>query len=624
MPFEGTQFGRYKVSQMLGSGAMGEVYLAEDSRIRRQVAIKVVRSQLALYPDAKNDGQAARLFEREMKIISQLDHPHILPLYDYGEVEVNETTITYMVMPYRPEGSLLTWLRQRKQPGLLSPQDVATFIEQAASALHHAHQRQVVHQDVKPSNFLIRVRPEEPEHPDLLLTDFGISRFITANSSSSQVSGGTPNYMAPEQWEGNPTYASDQYALAVMTYELLTGRLPFEGGSGVIMYKHMTATPPEPSSVNTALSPAIDAVLLQALAKKPEMRFASISDFARALQQACVDGQSTIETQLLNTARHAATPMPSSVAPEAEKNELLMTDLSTVTPQANANIAPVEKQSQSNFAALPWIASPIAHPARPLFTSTVTRLLMILALILVGVGGGVGLIYTFAGTPHSSANNRPTSNLATAAQTKDEATATVQDNIPASDVQTNVKATAQSTVNTQQVATQNQSTANPNTQGTISPTQKTSIPTPTKDTTTGDSSQQSSSNPTPTPTPVKPTPTPVPAKPTPHPCTTGSTTSNPVYQGNGYAFSNGGNWRTESAYCSGRVYFAFTTTPAVANTQVRICLATNSNCQGWVRFTSVGSKLLIASGLTAGTMFHLQFQGYGATGSYTVHGAIDY
>ncbi len=589
MPFEGTQFGRYKISQMLGSGAMGEVYLAEDSRIRRQVAIKVVRGQSALYPGSTSNEQAAQLFEREMKIISQLDHPYILPLYDYGEVEMNETIITYMVMPYRPEGSLLTWLRQRKHPGLLIPPDVATFIGQAASALYHAHERQIIHQDIKPSNFLIRVRPEEPEHPDLLLTDFGISRFMTAGSSSSQVIGGTPTYMAPEQWEGHPTYASDQYSLAVMAYELLTGHLPFEGGPGIIMYKHMTVTPPKPSSLNGALPPAIDAVLLQALAKKPEMRFASITNFASALQQACVGEQPPMETLLLDTTKRATLPTSQSELAEAEQNKPLMMDLSTATPLANANIAPVEKRSKPNFAALPWIARPTARPAKPLVTS----LLMILALILVGAGGGIGLLYTFAIAPHLPADNRLSPHHATKIQTKSEVT----DNSPTSGLQTNVQATAQGTASTQQT------TGNAN-------IQETSIATPTENTTTAAPSQPSSSKPTPTPTP--------------HPCVTGSVTSNPVYQGSGYAYSNGGTWRTASAYCAGKVYFAFTSQPAVANTQVRICRATNSACDGWVQFTSVGSKLLIATGLTAGTTFHLQFQGYGATSSYTVHGSLYY
>lgn len=647
MAFEGTQFGRYKLSQMLGSGAMGEVYLAEDSLIHRQVAIKVVRSQLALYSDEKSNEQAARLFEREMKIISQLDHPYILPLYDYGEVEVNETTITYMVMPYRPEGSLLTWLHQRKLHGLLAPQDVAILIGQAASALYHAHERQIVHQDVKPSNFLMRIRQEEPEHPDLLLTDFGISRFMTAHTSSSQVSGGTPGYMAPEQWEGNPTYASDQYALAVMAYELLTGHLPFEGGPSTIMYKHMTAMPPVPSSLNPALSPAIDAVLLQALAKKPEMRFASIANFASALQQACISEQPTVETSLQNSAKQAIASELASEPSEAESNNPLLMDLSTVTPQANIDVVSEEKQSRLNVAAQFWLGRPIAGPARPRITPTVTRLLVVLALILIGTGG-LGLFYFLTAVPNSTKDHRLPSYHTQTVQTKSEATATaiatVRGTIPTSYVQPSTQATDQNTNSSQSVAAQQQATSNTNTNTQeTNPKQEATIATPTQATTTGDPSEEPSPTPTPTPVsaqpqpiptptpvPVQPTPTPtsVPAQPTPtptpHPCVSAAVVSNPVYQGNGYAYSNGGTWRTASAYCAGRVYFAFTSRPAVASTQVRICRETNSVCGGWVQFTSVGSKLLIARGLTAGTTFHLQFQSHGATGSYTVHGAVYY
>ncbi len=147
--------------------------------------------------------------------------------------------------------------------------------------------------------------------------------------------------------------------------------------------------------------------------------------------------------------------------------------------------------------------------------------------------------------------------------------------------------------------------------------------TPTSDTqptvpTPSPTTETPAPTPTPTPTPVKPTPT-----PTPKPCTSGSVSSNPIYQGNSYAYSNGGTYRTVSAYCSGKVYFAFSSAPSVKNTQVRLCTSSGS-CGSWVQYTSVGSKLLIKSGLNAGTTFHLQFQGYGATASYKVYGDIDY
>jgi len=307
MSLEGQQIHRYRILRLLGSGGMGDVYLAEDPRIEQQVAIKVIRAEASPYPDSQASQEAARLFQREARAIVKLDHPHILPLYDYGEERVGNMTVIYLVMPYRKEGSLADWLRQRGQAGLLSPQDVAHIVGQAASALQHAHDRQIIHQDVKPSNFLLRQRQETPTRPDLLLADFGIARFSTATASASQSIRGTPTYMAPEQWEGHPVPATDQYALAVMVYELLTGRPPFQGAPGPLMYQHLMTPPPPPSSVNPRLSSELDAVLLHALAKKPEERFASMTAFATAFQQAVQD--QTAERADVPTYR-ATTPTP--------------------------------------------------------------------------------------------------------------------------------------------------------------------------------------------------------------------------------------------------------------------------------------------------------------------------
>src|SRR5579884_909591 len=157
MPLEGLQLGHYQLVRLIGSGGMGEVYLAEDTRIRRRVAIKVVRAEASPYPDENATREAARLFQREMRAITVLDHPHILPLYDYGEEIVGRTTLTYMVMPYRKEGSLADWLQQRSKKGLLALQEIARLIQQAGSALQHAHNHRIIHQDVKPSNFLILI-----------------------------------------------------------------------------------------------------------------------------------------------------------------------------------------------------------------------------------------------------------------------------------------------------------------------------------------------------------------------------------------------------------------------------------------------------------------------------------
>ncbi len=301
MSLEGQQLGRYHLLHLVGSGGMGEVYLAQDPGISRQVAIKVVRTEGAAYSGTGpgtmpgmgtlsgagtlGGKDTARLFQREAKAIAMLDHPGILPLYDYGEQYINGVMLTYLVMPYREEGSLANWIQKG---GLthLSVQNVEQMLQQAGAALQYAHDHQVVHQDVKPSNFLIRTSRENPKRPDLLLTDFGIAKLGMLTTRASQSIRGTPTYMAPEQWEGHPVPATDQYALAVMLYELLTGRPPFRGTPMQMMYAHVNTQPQAPSLLDPRLSAAIDTVVLRGLAKRPEERFPSIIAFAFAFRQA--------------------------------------------------------------------------------------------------------------------------------------------------------------------------------------------------------------------------------------------------------------------------------------------------------------------------------------------------
>jgi len=305
MSLAGQKIGRYLLQSPLGSGGMGEVYLATDTQINRQVAIKVIRAGTTTYPNAEATKEATRLFYREMRAIAVLDHPHILPLYDFGE----EGVITYMVMPYRKERSLADWLQQRNSTELLSAGDVGHLIGQAARGLQHAHSHNIIHQDVKPSNFLMRNNEEEPHRPTLLLADFGVAKFTSATSSMSHTIRGTPSYMAPEQWEGTPVMATDQYALAVMAYELLTGTPPFQGGVGQMMYQHFHVQPQPPSTRNPRIPQELDLVLLRALAKKPEERFPSIAAFGQAFQQAL---------QNMSTSTLARVPPPKVSPPPSE------------------------------------------------------------------------------------------------------------------------------------------------------------------------------------------------------------------------------------------------------------------------------------------------------------------
>src|SRR6266699_5629183 len=199
---------------LLGSGGMGAVYLAADSTIGQQVAIKIVRTDAADYPDIASAIRAAERFRQEARAVACLDHLHILPLYRYGEEETVSGARAYMVMQYRPEGSLWDWLRRRAgfatgqslvpapmlPAGLntawpLSLEEGGEYLRQAASALQYAHDRGIVHRDIKPANFLLRFEEGQPVY--LLLSDFGLAKFFASSSATSHIFG-TPIYMAPE------------------------------------------------------------------------------------------------------------------------------------------------------------------------------------------------------------------------------------------------------------------------------------------------------------------------------------------------------------------------------------------------------------------------------------------
>ena len=285
MPLDGLQLGRYRLLHLLGAGGMGEVYLAEDTPIMRQVAIKVIKSYGMPYPGAMTTDDVNRLFLREARAIAALQHPYILSLFDYGDVAVEGGMLSYMVMPYCQEGSLEAWLLRRGSSHLPSLHLIALILEQAADALQYAHEKQIIHQDVKLSNFLIH-RWRALSIPDLLLADFGIAKFLSTHSRTSQSIRGTPTSMAPEQWDGHPVPATDQYALAVMIYQLLTGYPPFQGGPGQVMYQHLTVSPKPPSTWQPGIPPAIDMVILKALMKQPQDRFESLLAFAQAFRQA--------------------------------------------------------------------------------------------------------------------------------------------------------------------------------------------------------------------------------------------------------------------------------------------------------------------------------------------------
>ncbi|MEO9029284.1 MAG: protein kinase, partial [Ktedonobacteraceae bacterium] len=298
MTLDGKQFSHYRLRHIIGSGGMSKVYLAEDIHIHRQVAVKVI--EIETDPtNAEEIASTLRLFVREATAIAQLDDPHILPLYDYGEETLEGDRFAYLVTPYRSQGSLAGWLRKRAQAQRTQPltlKQVAHLIQQAATGLQYAHDHQVIHQDVKPANFLVRGTVEAEEYPGLQLADFGIARLEHATSSMSQSVRGTPTYMAPELQVSMATAASDQYSLAIMAYELLTGKPPFQGTLLQLIYAHQYTNPQLPHEINPLLPSAVDPVLMRALAKQPDRRFSSVTAFAQDFNTAFqgVDEKTTL------------------------------------------------------------------------------------------------------------------------------------------------------------------------------------------------------------------------------------------------------------------------------------------------------------------------------------------
>ena len=261
--------GKYELKKMVGKGGMGAVFLAQDLTLDREVAIKV------LPPDISQDPQVVKRFQQEARTAAKLDHTNIIPIY---RVE-SEGGLNYFVMKFVSGTSLEDVLEHQKEP--LSPDYIQRVLWEGARALGHAHQRGIVHRDVKPANIMF-------DHDGkVMLTDFGISKALQAASgfTGTGMIIGTPHYMAPEQAKGQPVDGrADQYSLAVVGYRMVTGQLPFSGDSvHTILYKHIFEEAPQVKSIRADVPDFLSQAIARAMAKEPTQRYASMEEMATAL-----------------------------------------------------------------------------------------------------------------------------------------------------------------------------------------------------------------------------------------------------------------------------------------------------------------------------------------------------
>lgn len=599
----GQQLGNYQLVSLLGQGGFADVYLGEHIHLKSLAAIKVLSTRLT--------DELREYFLNEARILARLIHPHIIRTLEFG-LEANGAP--FLVMDYASQGTM----RRRYPNGTRVPLTaVVEYVQQVADGLQYAHDQKLIHRDLKPENLLIGANNE------LLLSDFGIailSQTTTHSQTAVKSIAGTMSYIAPEQLQGKPQRAGDQYSLGIMVYEWLCGTRPFQGTVVEVFNQHLSVPPAPLRQHVPELSPLVERVVLKALEKDPTRRFASVKDFALALAQASQGVESAFindsvalppanitqsDIQTATSDRAAVSPLlgaPTQLAPTIADHgysdtpvpgvpfSTLATLNNTTAPELHAS-APTASSSGAvssptqimlNNTPAPAVYTPLppfsqqvnmgAAESRRKQPSIRKTLLFVGLLLLVILGAGTIGIYSL-----NRAGDKGNSGITGIHNSE------TQDNIP-------VHATTSTGNNG---SNNNGSGSN----GVVPQPTATSLP----------------PRPTATlPPPPKPTPTPTP-KPgctiytgwTLHP--DGGTTGSHVF--------------TVSGYCNGVV--SVTPVGSVAYpTQMR-AFTTGGYYGQWVAFTP-GSWSILLTGMSAGTQFKLQARNSGSANYYTITGDVKY
>ncbi len=266
--------GRYQIVKRIGQGGMGKVYMVKHTHLSRTFALKIISNQVA------ETDEARELFYREARFASAMSHPSVTSVVDFGE---DEKVGMFMVMEF-VEGEPLNRLLFREKR--LHPRKATEIVLQVAEALHYIHKQNVVHCDIKTENILIAEEDHEGKRSKMVakLLDFGLARSLTATRASTSLSG-TPHYVAPERIRGEPASpASDVYGVGILLYELITGQVPWDGPVQKILAGHLDEKPRPPSQLVEGLDPALETLILHALAKKPADRHKDMAAFIYELR----------------------------------------------------------------------------------------------------------------------------------------------------------------------------------------------------------------------------------------------------------------------------------------------------------------------------------------------------
>jgi tRNA A-37 threonylcarbamoyl transferase component Bud32 len=303
--------GKYRIDSVLGKGAMGVVYKAFDPWIERVVALKTIRKELFA------DGQQQELinrFKNEAQAAGRLQHPNIVMVFDYGE----DADSAYIAMEF-VEGTPLDTLLQPGRPTALAR--VAAWMGDLLQGLDYAHARGVVHRDIKPANLLITSSAQ------VKISDFGIARIESSTLTQAGAMVGTPSYISPEQFRGEPVDGrADIFSAGIVLYQLLTGARPFTGSAATVMQQIMNDRPEAPSQLLPALGTRFDRVVATAMAKAPAQRYAAARDFLAALQEALNGTADPDATALADSERTMlAAGLPAPAASSAESSSVTVT-----------------------------------------------------------------------------------------------------------------------------------------------------------------------------------------------------------------------------------------------------------------------------------------------------------